>query len=236
MIVKHAGISQLLITQPAHAALSARIMQHWCADGFPEAPRRASILLAIAEHDNGWRELDDAPLVEDGSGRVLDFVSAPDQLRRGIWPRGTRRLGDTPHAAALVAQHALHVYGHYASRPEWTSFFADMTATRDHYLQEAAPLTLDELLGDYAFLRIADLASLTLCGGRTSTQIDELGYQLQMEGSRLIITPDPFEGREVALAIAARAMPARPFPSVEDARRVYQASPQVTVTGTASGP
>ena len=236
MIIRHADSSQLLITQPDHAALAAHIMRHWRADGFPGARRRPAILLAIAEHDNGWREIDDELLVEEGTERILDFVHAPDRVRQGVWPRGASRLAGTPHAAALVAQHAVHVYGRYRTDPNWTSFFADKTVARDRYLQEAAPLTQEELLADYSFLRIGDLASLTFCSAWTKSQTDESGYTIRMDGTRLIVTPDPFAGHEVALTVAAREVPERPLPSPADAARAYQQSPHVSVTGTASGP
>ena len=113
MIVRSDGTAQLLITQPDHAALAGRIMECWAADAFAAAPRRTEILLAIAEHDNGWREVDGAPLVDAATGRVLDFIHAPDAVRQGVWPRGVERLAHAPYAAALVAQHALEIYARY---------------------------------------------------------------------------------------------------------------------------
>ena len=101
-------------------------MRRWRADGFPDSPRRAAILLAIEEHDNGWREVDAAPVLDVTTGRILDFISAPDSVRRGVWPRGVQRLAAEPCAAALVAQHAMHVYGRYRTALEWRPFFAEM--------------------------------------------------------------------------------------------------------------
>src|SRR5262249_24254552 len=144
MIIRRAPASLLLITQPDHARQSAEIMRHWRADRFPESAARSVILLAVAEHDNGWREVDAAPVVDDG-GRVLDFMSAPAAVRRGIWPRAVDRLASTPYAAALVAQHALNVYWQYRANPEWQSFFSQMEATRNQDLLAAAPATLQDL-------------------------------------------------------------------------------------------
>src|SRR5688572_29016028 len=113
MIIRSTGPTRLLITQRDHASLAAHIMRHWRADGFPEKQRQHVILLAIDAHDNGWREIDASPLVDPGTGRILDFVHAPDHVRRGVWPRGVARLATAPYAAALVAQHAIHVYRRY---------------------------------------------------------------------------------------------------------------------------
>jgi len=60
MIVRFDGSAQLLITQPDHAALAARIMRGWRANGFPDAPRHSVILHAIEEHDNGCSSAADA--------------------------------------------------------------------------------------------------------------------------------------------------------------------------------
>ncbi|MGH9312681.1 MAG: DUF3891 family protein [Vicinamibacterales bacterium] len=235
MIVRPAGSSQLLITQPDHAALSARIMRQWRAGGFPDAPRRSSILLAIEEHDNGWREVDAAPVVDGVTGRILDFVSAPDPIRRAVWPRGVDRLAGTPYAAALVAQHAVHIYRRNRDDPQWAPFFTEMEATRDRHLHSAGALSLDEVLREYAFVRIGDLASLTFCNGWIELQTDDAGYAIRLDGTRLTITPDPFEGRQIAIEIAARELPNRPFRSPSEAHAAFSGAREVAVTGIALG-
>src|SRR5687767_13389112 len=130
MIVQRRGASLLLIRQPDHAALSARVMERWGADGFPELPVRAEVLHAIEEHDNGWLEPDAAPLVHESTGRIADFMSAPDAVKRAVWPRGVARLEHSPYAAALVAQHAVHVFRRYRTDAAWAEFFAEMEAAR----------------------------------------------------------------------------------------------------------
>ncbi len=235
MIVRSAGTSRLLISQPDHAALSARIMREWRPGGFPDAPRRSDILLAIAEHDNGWREVDAAPVIDEATGRIHDFVTAPDAIKRDLWPRGVDRLAGTPYAAALVAQHAVHVYRHKRDEPEWTPFFTQMEALRDRYLYAAASIAMDDLLRDYVFVRIGDLASLTFCNGWTEQQVDDVGYAIRCEGTRLTISPDPFEGRQIAIEVTARELPNRPFRTSAEAQAAYAAAQGVTVAGIAVG-
>jgi hypothetical protein len=235
MIVRPAGSALILLTQPDHAALAARVMRQWRTNGLPDSPRRSSILLAIAEHDNGWREVDSAPVVEPGANRILDFVSAPDHVRRSVWPRGVARLADTPYAAALVAQHAIHIYRRYRADLEWTPFFAEMEAARDQHLDAAAPLSLNDLLADYLFVRMGDLASLTFCNGWTEPQADEFGHAIRFDGERLVITPDPFAGASVPLEISGREIPNGPFHSPADVYAAFAAARRVTLRGIASG-
>jgi hypothetical protein len=126
MIVRESGESLLLITQPDHARLARQIMDHWVLDGLPDSPRRASVLAAVEQHDNGWRELDAAPTL-GASGRVDDFISIPADMRRGVWQRGVARLAADAWTAALVAEHAGR--GPAPSRGgDWRAFFVEMSA------------------------------------------------------------------------------------------------------------
>ena len=75
------------------------------------------ILLAIEEHDNGWREWTRRRWSSPSSGRVFDFVDVPARHRQAVWPRGIARLAEERAAAALVAQHAITVYDRYSRRP-----------------------------------------------------------------------------------------------------------------------
>jgi Protein of unknown function (DUF3891) len=235
MIVRAAGASQLLITQPDHAALASRVMREWRAGGFPESPRRDAILLAVHEHDNGWREVDAAPIWDEATGRIHDFVTAPDAIRRGVWPRAVERLAATPYTAALVSQHAAHVYGRYRGDPAWAAFFGEMEASRDRHLHAAGSIPFDEFLREYFYVRIGDLLSLAFCTGWSEVQADVPGYQIRLDQGRVTITPDPFEGREIALEVRARELPSRPFVSALDAEAAFARARQTTVTGALSG-
>src|SRR6185436_14316674 len=128
MIVRRLDTHLYLITQPDHAHLAARIMEH-CVP-LSHRARRAQILRAVAEHDNGWTEEDAAPTVDPAAGTIVDFVTAPLSVRHAVWPRGVKRLGDDPWVATLVAQHALTVYDRFRAGAEWQSFFVQMEATR----------------------------------------------------------------------------------------------------------
>ena len=167
---------------------------------------------------------------------MLDFIAAPDDVRRSVWPRGVDRLAASPYAAALVAQHALHIYRRYRDNPGWAPFFTEMETRRDRHLQYTA-FSLDDLVREYFFLRIGDLVSLTFCNGWTDGQLDDSGsgYAIRLEGTRLTIAPDPFEGRDVPLEITARELPDGTFRSADEARDAWSKAPQVLVQGVASG-
>lgn len=232
MIVRETAAALQLITQPDHAALARRIMDHWTADGLPDSPRRPSILHAIGEHDNGWREVDAAPIVDASSGKIADFISAPAEVRRGVWPRGVGRLSADPWAAALVAQHAIHIYARYNGDSEWRPFFAEMARLRAFFVDRADG-SLDTLLADYLFLRIGDLLSLAFCNEWTD-DLRHDRYAIRYLAPNLAISPDPFDGHPLPLEIAARELPRHAYRDAAAARTAWDAAHRVTLTGTLS--
>ena len=230
MIVRPHGTSSLLITQPDHAALAARIMERWQADGFPVNPRRGEILRAVAEHDNGWIEFDAKPML-GADGAVLDFSTVDGEVKRNVWPRAIARLARHPYAAALVAHHAAHVYRRYRTDGEWVDFFIAMETARRAYLGIAG-VAMDTMLGDYLFLRMGDLMSLAFCNAWTDIQKDDTGsvYAMRLDGDRLLVTPDPFGGTVVDLAIEGRESG-----TTGDDAAAWAAARRLTITGTATG-
>ncbi len=227
MIVRRVPDGLQLITQPDHAHLARRIMEHCVL--LAARPRRATILEAIAEHDNGWAEEDAAPSVDPATGHVVDFVSAPLSVRHGVWPRAIERLAHDRWAAALVAQHAITVYDRFRSDRDWTSFFATMEAARDAMLR-ASGLPVDDLAADYAFVRLADLISLTFCAGWTDAQ--RFGeWTVEASGTSVVVDPDPFGGTTVPIEITARALRNQPFRSNEELRDAFKDAGETTVRG-----
>jgi hypothetical protein len=221
------GVLLHLVTQPDHAALARRIMEH--CEPLARAPRRESILLAIGEHDNGWRELDEQPAI-DANGRVVDFMTASTEAKQAVWPRGVARLAAAdPLAAALVAHHAVTIYDRFRGDPEWSAFFPEMQTMRDRLLASAG-LAVDALLHDYAFVRVGDLISLTFC---TKWQ-DKPSYdrwKVSGEDDRVVVTPDPFDASEIAIEVSAWELPDRSFESDSAFRESLANARRVTLKG-----
>jgi hypothetical protein len=231
MIVRQANAAIHLITQPDHARLSRHIMERW--QPLYGAERRASILLAIAEHDNGWREPDEAPSVEPATGRIHDFINVAADVRQAVWPRGIRRLSHDPWAAALVAQHALTVYDRFRPDDAWRGFFADVEAMRDA-LVSSTRFTHRELEADYAYVRIGDLISLIFCN-RWEDEQTYAQCTFRLEGDSVMVLPEAFGGRQIPFAVTAREIADRPYESDAALRAVIRASPIVTLRGSVRG-
>ncbi len=234
MIVRRQRNQLVLITQPEHARLSAELMARWQRDGFPVHPRRDVILLATREHDGGWADLDEGPLLDERTGRVLDFIQAPDGVRQSVWPRGIERLSSEPYAAALVAQHALNIYRDNRFDPAWAPFFEQMEDLRAHYLGASAPLTLDDLSRDYFFVCMGDLISLFFANQWPGPRI-ETEYTVRGTGDRIQISPDPFGGSILPVGLMGRMLASGPYVDGAAAKAAFDAAPAITLSGTASG-
>ena len=183
------------------------------------ADRRAAILLAIEEHDAGWRELDEAPMVNPATGQIFDFVEVPARHRQAVWPRGVAHLSHDPWSAALVAQHAITVYDRYLPDPEWTDFFATMRETRDMLLAETGGTRAD-LEADYAYVRIGDLVSLIFCNRWDSQAFG--AYAFHRDGDDIAVTPDPFAGETFPVVVTATEIPDRRYASDDELRQALR--------------
>lgn len=231
MIVRLIGDGVQLIAQPDHAQLARTIMEG-CVP-LQSRPRRDAILHAIAEHDNGWAEEDAAPTVNPATGQVADFISIALSARHAVWPRGIGRLADDPWAAALVAQHALTVYDRFRSDSAWRPFFAEMEETRDTWLR-ASSRPLEDLAGDYRFVRLADLISLAFCTGSTDAQM--FGeWTVQLSGTRVTVTPDVLGGATIPVAITARVIRQQSFRSDAELRDALRVAASTTLRGEVAG-
>jgi hypothetical protein len=231
MIVRRSGDRLRLITQPDHAHLARRIMER--AAGLVGHPRRLTILHAIGEHDNGWAEPDASPTVVEATGAIADFVTAPADVRQGVWPRGLSRLASDPWAAALVAQHALTVYDRHRSDPGWTTFFDGLARARDRLLG-AGGGSPGDLAADYVFVRLGDLISLAFCTGEAGAQSFG-GWTVAPAGARVHVSPDPFDGSIVPIEIVGRELPDRRYGSDGELRTALDAAPEVLIRGEVAG-
>lgn len=231
MIVRPNADGVQLITQPDHAQLARTIMEH-CVP-LRSRPRRGAILHAIAEHDNGWAEVDAAPTVNPATSNVADFITVALSVRHAVWPRGIARLADDPWAAALVAQHALTVYDRFRGDSAWRSFFAGMEEARDTWLRVSGR-PLDELAADYPFLRLGDLISLAFCTGSTDAQT--FGeWTVRLSGTRVAVTPDPFGGATIAVAISAKMIHQQSFGSDDELHDALRHASSTTLRGEVAG-
>ncbi len=214
MIVTPAGGGLRLVTQNDHAHFAAEILSLWVAGGLPEHPRRRQLLFAAREHDNGWREIDAAPLHDPESGRPHDFLSLPRRYRWEVWRRGTRRFAARePYAALLVTRHARELHADRRGEGEWDEIFAEWRELEAELREETGA---DErtIAGDYRWIDLTDLLSLILCAGWTGRR-ECHGLTIEVAENVLVLDPFPLAGA-TTFRIPCREIPDRRFASDTD--------------------
>jgi len=209
VIVVDLGSELRLVTQPDHAHLSGELLSLWRADGLPAHPRRAEILFAGREHDNGWREADAAPRWDAAAGRPRDFLSMSPADRIEIWERGTARFaGGHPYAALLIVHHAQALHHDRAGDPAWQGFLSYLDELARGLLEEtgAAP---EEVNADYRFLDLADLVSLSALN-QAPERFARHGLAGRLDGATVHLAPFPLAGA-TAFEVPCRRIPSRPY-------------------------
>jgi hypothetical protein len=220
MIVLLQGSEYRLITQPDHAHLSAEILSLWREDGLPANPRRAEILFAAREHDNGWRETDSAPHWDPDRGRPHDFLSLPDEERFAVWRRGIARFAASrPYAALLVAHHALALGERRQDRKDgggrsgggWRELLDEIEELRAGLVEAAGAAGVPEAAveADYRFLALADLLSLAVCNAWTEP-FEARGVSGVPRHGALGLDPFPLAGA-TRFRVPCRRIPARAY-------------------------
>ena len=207
MIVSEDGDLLLLVTQPDHAHFAAELLSLWRSNGLPAHPRRAELLFAVREHDNGWRETDSAPHCNPESGRPHDFLSLPREDRIELWQRGVSRYaGERPDAALLITRHALNLHASRRGQEGWDAFLGFLDGLREELL-EATGMPEEDLEADYRWLDLADLLSLTACS-RRPVAVERYGFRALVESGTLRLDPFPLAGA-TAFRVPCRRIPAR---------------------------
>lgn len=106
MIRRKVSDGWLLFTQPDHAQLAGELASHWGNEAFARPKPYDDVLLAVAEHDNGWQELDAEPKFNPENGLPYSFSEWPLPKHFPIWQRAEKRfLSRSPYASVLISRH-----------------------------------------------------------------------------------------------------------------------------------
>ncbi len=163
-----------LISQIEHARISA-LFASQCRGQFGPAHAsliRDEVLVAIAAHDDGWREWEEAPQLDPKHGRPLSFMELAVGDATAIWSKSiaiAEEIG--PLAAWMVSGHFMRLLEHseharFDSLAQ--SWLAEVRPRRDVWFakwQAIEPELRDAAVADEAleWLWAFDEASLWFC-------------------------------------------------------------------------
>jgi hypothetical protein len=201
------------ITQSDHARFAAELLELWRDGGLPRHPRRAELLFAVREHDNGWREADAAPRISPASGRPCDFLEVSSGDRIEIWRRGVARHRQ-PYPVLLILEHALRLHSEHRADAEWSEFFAALERTRGELSAQSGISPLEVAEG-YGWLALGDALSLLACR-RQGRELTQGALYARASGNRLLLDPFPLAGA-TTFAVPCRRIPDRGYSTAAEA-------------------
>lgn len=214
MIVAVENGAYRLVTQPDHAHLAGELLSLWRADGLAVNPRRAEVIFAGREHDNGWREADAAPRCA-ADGRPVDFIAMAREQRIEIWERGTARfLRRRPYAALLIVRHARELHRDRRRDPGFRKVLGRLAAL-ERRLRREQRVPGRILAADYRLLSIADNISLGACAGRRGeldlrVRCQAAGPSCRLDAGTVRLSPLPLAGA-TTFRVPCRRIPLRPY-------------------------
>ena len=193
----------MLIGQHDHGLVAGEIARRW-GRGFEPSP---STVLAVAQHDLGWRELDGTVLWNEETGRPHDFLDYPAEPKVRAFAAALDLLEERdPYAACLSSMH-------YATLMQGSEEEAEVRFREaEHRRQERLRKIIAEgdagaLERDLRFLKLCDGLSLFLClnePGREASNPAPYPDGLVFDGEEyapewadehsLRVRPDPFVG------------------------------------------
>ncbi|MFN3159457.1 MAG: DUF3891 family protein [Rubinisphaera brasiliensis] len=111
------------VSQPDHGSIAGFLAAHWGNKNFArpgayaDAPDpvalQHSVVLGVAQHDNGWWEWEATPDVSLEDGLPLDLIDVLQSQQESMakWRRGIPRLQQwEPYASLLTSYHAYWLY------------------------------------------------------------------------------------------------------------------------------
>ena len=214
MIVAPVNDQLMIVTQNDHAHFASDLLSVWRNDGLAEHPRRRDLLFAAREHDNGWREVDAAPIYRAADQRPHDFMTVPLELRREIWERGTVRFAEAePYATLLIVRHAIHLHRSHRDDPDWQEIFTGWQEQEANLLETTGN---DSAIvdADYPWIDLTDRLSLAVCNRWTDRfEAHGIHAELRVDSTRhtladttLVLDPFPLAG-STTLRLACRLIP-----------------------------
>lgn len=101
----------LAIGQQSHAWLSGQLARAWGNEQFGSVDPYDEVCLAAEQHDVGWGEWDQTPLLNPDTGRPRSFMEMPLDAHLKLFTDGPLRLiSQSRYAALLVSLHGWRLY------------------------------------------------------------------------------------------------------------------------------
>lgn len=223
MIVNYTEEGWQIITQRSHGLLAGQICAQWKKDQQPE--RWVETLIAAAEHDDVYNELENNDLLNENGGPVNFKMTCfnKDKCERLM----QMALTKSTYIAVLISRHIKFVHGKTAEAKE----FCKTLGKQEKMWMKAAGISAKEADTAYQILQFCDAFSLLICQGmiqpehrkmEISTGPDNISYNVSAAvGDRLKVYPWPFETDQFIVRYESRTIEQLSFKNVNEFRKVF---------------
>ena len=222
-----------MITQPAHAALSAQLAHGWGNDRFGEVEPRDAVSLGALLHDIGWLDWEQSPTLNPSTGLPHSFMQLPTRVHLDIWESASRRaLTFGRYPALLTSLHFTGLYDRfhdYSRDSEADARDARALVDRERAFQNdlVGALRSDSTMADAAgeaqlnrnrqLVALWDGMSLAICHGiggprefrNVPSSDGEMNITLSMRNADVVVDPWPFQDDRVDVTADGRVLTRR---------------------------
>lgn len=120
MIVSRRDNGRLLVfRQYDHAGVTGEVTAHWGNDRFQRPDPYESCVIAAGNHDIGWIEPDEEPLMDENKKRPMHFLDLDARRHAEFYKVGVERVLEKDLYAGLLV--GMHWTGLYTGRWGWDS-------------------------------------------------------------------------------------------------------------------
>ena len=222
--------------------LAGEIIALWGNDAFTRPRPFEEVVLAVAEHDSGWKEWDSLPKINPENGYPANFMEMESADQYNIW-KGSY-LGHAavhPYASSLIALHFDRFNEKSLSKnPENGKAKLLEREIREFVSAnvgvEITPDDLSALPPDVKinlrFVQVGDIISLTLCHGWEEMEIKDVPVDYDgntalvkitsSDGFNFTMEPHPFAASVIKCSVPAVRLARRSFASDDDLRRALR--------------
>jgi hypothetical protein len=255
MLVSIAGDHAIVISQPAHAAVSGQLARAWGNDQFGAVEPFDDVCLGAELHDIGWIDWEQSPTLNPETGLPHSFMQLSARTHLDIWEHASRRASTFGRYPGLLT--SLHFTGlyerfhDYSRDTEVEARDARALVAREHAFQQEAiaRLRADKSMVDFAsdellrrnrtLVAVWDGMSLALChglakprsfGGVPATTGD-LTISLEPADDIVRVDPWPFSVDRLIVHADGRILRDR-YEDQESLREALASAEWTTVTAT----
>jgi hypothetical protein len=186
MLIRTTGEHVVVITQPAHAAISGQLARTWGNERFGAVEPFDDVCLGAVLHDIGWIDWEQAPTLNAETGLPDSFLQLPTRVHLDIWEHASRRASTFGRYPGLLT--SMHFTGLYERFHDYSRdseddardaralvarelTFQDATIARLRADASMARFATDEhLLRNRGLVAVWDGISLALCHGVNETR------------------------------------------------------------------